>query len=273
MAYTVQSFVSAGKELPSFEKNLSICLGTDGFSCAESSVKGELLSLGEVRFEGQPSMAEGILLVKQALADLHVSPMGMHAAQLVVNSDLFVWVPDSLYEMGKDRNYLSAVCDIPMGMSIFSEHNDDVKAQAVFAFDNAWISAFRIAVPGIKVRCQHSAFANADCMKSSDLKSVILVQVRQGRSDIMVLCNKKLQLSNTYAASSFDETVYHALNVTHQLRLNEADMEVLICGDVSRQQYDSLARFFPKVDLYKGRQLTLEGEMAQVPLHKYAVAL
>lgn len=273
MAYTIQSFVTAGKELPSFDKKLSICLKADGFSCAEISVKGELLSVGEVRFDGQPSMAEGIMMVKQALTDLHVSPMGLNAAQLVVNSDLFVWVPDSLYEMGKDRNYLAAVCDIPMGMSIFSEHNEAVQAHAVFAFDNTWISAFRIAVPGIKVRCQHSAFANAESLKGSDLKSVILVQVRNGKSDYMVLCNKKLQLSNTYATSCFDETIYHALNVTKQLRLSEADMALWLCGDVDRQQFASMARFFPAVDLYKGRPLKLEGEMAKVFLHKYAVAL
>ena len=195
-------------------------------------------------------MSEAIQQVRDAMRQRGIDAVGQQS-QLVVNSDCFVWMPDSLYEAGLERQYLGAVCDIPTGTTLYVDHNAQVQAHCIFAVDSTWVNAFRIAVPGIVIRCQHSLYANEALFRRSDLKSLVLVQLREGMADYMVLCNKKLLLSNTFAATTTEEAVYHALNLSQQLHLAEADMEVLLCGKVDRPEYGFFARFFPKVDLYR----------------------
>lgn len=196
------------------------------------------------------SMSDAIQQVR-TLMQRHAIPLVGQASQLVVLSDCFVWMPDSLYEAGNERQYLSSVCDIPQGAMLCVDHNPQVQAHCIFACDSTWVNAFKIAVPGIRIRCQHSLYASDDLFLRSDLKSLMLVHLRDGKADYMVLCNKNLMLSNTFPASTTEEAVYHALNLSQQLRLAEADMEVLLCGRVERPEYGTFARFFPRVDLYR----------------------
>ena len=147
-------------------------------------------------------------------------------------------------------------------------------AYAVYAHASAWIPAFRIAVPGITMRCQQSHFANDYTLAASAHKDTLLVHVRQGKSDYMVMSDGKLMLSNTLDSNDINETVYHALNISKQLQLAEGSLEVMLCGDVNREQAAVACRFFPRVTLYRGRPLKVAtAEMSHVMLHQYATVI
>lgn len=262
------------KVVPSFEQNLTICLQPQRLSCSLTSVRGDLLKLGEYPIADHPSMAEAMGQLKQALADWGVSPIGLNSSRVVVNADSFVWVPDSLYEAGKERQCLAAVCDIPAGASLLCDHNDLVQAQCIFACDSNWASAFKIVLPGVKLRCQHSLFANETTFAKSQGKNLMIVQVREGVSDFIVLSNKSFQMCNTFSADNIDEVVYSALNVVNTLQLGDADWEVMLCGAVDREQAAQVCRFFPTVSLYQGTTVSrITPEVAALFLHQYAVVL
>ncbi|MCQ2277814.1 MAG: DUF3822 family protein [Bacteroidales bacterium] len=271
MNYSTRSFITSEKVVPSFEKDLSIILKNDGFAFTITSTKNEFLTFGDFQIEGSPNMTEAIAIVKQVFADNSILLFGFHSARLVVETEQFVWIPDSLYQEGNDRMALAAVCPIPIGKSVLNYHNDQIQARIVFTADNAWVSAFKIAIPGIKITCQYAALLNEYSVLQSDLKSILLVQVRDGISDFIVLCNKKLQLCNTYSCANFDEAVYHALNLTSQLHLGEAEMELWLCGDVNREQFTQARRFFSKVNLYKGRPLQF-GNPDMYTIHTHRIA-
>lgn len=274
MSYTTNLFIDSDKSVPVCEKNLSICLSTNGFSFSITSVKNELLVLGDIACDLSKSLAELLPEVKKAFADHGIVLFGFNKAELVVHADQFVWVPDHLYEEGHDRKYLEALCDPTPGMTLFCEHNEALGARMIFMADNSKVDVFRIAIPGLKVRCQHSALVNKDNMERSDMRSVMLVNLRDGKMDVDVFCNHKLQLSNTYITHTFDDAVYQSINVCKQLRLEEADMVVWVCGNIDRAHYAEMHRYFPKMDLYKGRPLTFANpEMSHIHTYKYAECL
>ena len=100
------------------------------------------------------------------------------------------------------------------------------------------------------------------------------MNVREGATDYAVFCNKKLQISNTFDSASFEETVYNALNITKVLKLEDAQMTLSVCGNVGREEFALLRRYFPNVELYTGRKLKYTvAEMQHIPAYRYALIL
>ena len=156
MSYHTTSFITLDKEVPSYEKNISICLGANGFSFSIVSTKNELLSIGEIAIDDTASMAELIAFIKASLSEHNVPLFGFNKASLIVCSPYFAWVPNALYETGNDKKYLDPICKVPLGMGIYCDENELVDSRIVFAADNTVVSAFKIALPGLKVRSQHA---------------------------------------------------------------------------------------------------------------------
>ncbi len=255
MSYITNSFITSDKEVPSYDKRMSICLETNGFSFSIVTVQDELLSFGAVAFEGSPSMSEAVQMIRNVCEEYHISPLGFNEIELVVPSSYYSLIPDELYEAGNDRKYIEPLLSKPLRDNVFSAHNDALEAQVVFAVDSPLVSAFKIAMPGIKVRCQYNKLINADLIQSSRMRSVMLLHLRKDAMDVVVYCNRKVQLVNTFAYSGTEEAIYTAVNIMKQLHLENAEFEVLLCGDVDRSRYAEMSRFFPHTDLYIGRNL------------------
>lgn len=274
MSYKINSFIYSDKAVASYEKRLSICLASNGFSFSVSSVHDQLLALGDVECNVNANMAELMASVKGAFAETGIQTFGLKESELVVNSRQFVWVPQHLFDEKRQREYLESLCKIEMGMGVYADFNSDIKAWIVFSADSSQVSALKIVCPGLKIRCQHSKMVNATVIENSDLKSLLLINVRDGVSDFAVFCNKKLQLSNSFDCANFDETVFHALNINKQFHLEDAMLTVALCGNVDRESYARISQFLPNVTLFNGRPLTLTNpEMQHIHLYRNALIL
>lgn len=276
MSYRINSLIVSDKIVPSSEKRLSICLEPNGFSFSITTTHDELYALGEVEMElaGGTSMSATMSSIKAAFDEAGIQPFGLQEAELVVMARQFVWVPQHLYDAANDRKYLEALCKLTAGYSVYSDLNEALQAQIIFSADSNLVSAFKIAIPGIKVRCQHSKMVNAPLMEQSAMRSLLVMNLREGAADYAVICNKKLQISNTYDCANVDEALYHAVNITKQFHLEEAALTLVVCGGVDRSSYEYMGRFFPSMALYSGRPLTLLcPEMSRQPLYRKALTL
>lgn len=274
MSYKINTLIASDKDVAQYEKRLSICLQPNGFSFSLTDLFDELLAIGEVQCELDAPMPQLLADIKGALSEAGIHTFGLKEAELVTISRQFVWVPQHLYDESKQRTYLDVLCKVTTGYGIFADHNETVKAYLVFSADNNAVSAFKIAVPGIKIRCQHSKLANDTAAEISDLKSLMLVNLRGKESDFAVFCNKKLQISNTYDCNNIDETVYFALSITKQLHLEDTRLTVAVCGDVDRDKYALFREYFPSMALYNGRLLTLTvPEMQHIHTYRHALIL
>ena len=274
MSYKLNSFIASDKKVASYEKRLSICLKSNGFSFSVTTIYDELIALGEVDCNTAATMSELISDIKGVLSEIHIQPFELKDKELIVFSRQFVWVPQHLYDEQKQREYLEALCTVDTSCCVVTDYNEAIKSYMVFSADNSLVSAFKIAVPGLKVRCQHSKMVNPTVLESSELKSVLLMNIREGQTDFAVFCNKKLQISNTFDCVNFDEVLYHALNLTKHFHLEDATMVAAVSGDIDRERFARLKGYFPNVALFTGRPLTLTvPEMQHIPSYRHALIL
>lgn len=274
MSYKINNFISSDIDVATYEKRLSICLSSNGFSFSLRSLSDELLAIGDVACNPEAPMVELLTDVKNAFAEMRMPPFGMKETELVVPSSQFVWMPQHLYDDTKKNAYLDALCKVSNGYGVYSDFNEEIKSYMIFSANNNQVSAFKIALPGLRVRCQHSKMVNSYLLAKSDMRSVLMINVREGESDYCVFCNKKLQMSNTFRCDSIDETIYHALNITKQFHLEDAAMDVYVCGEIDRDKYAKLRPYFNKVALFTGGNLRLTVvEMQHVAAYKYALIL
>lgn len=274
MSYKINSLIKSDKIVGSYEKRLSICLTSNGFSFSLTSLKNELLVWGEVSVNLSAPMSDLLLDIKASFTEMGIITYGIKETRLITLSRHFVWIPQNLYEEKMQRSYLEALAPIQTGNSVFTSFNESTKAYIVFSAPNNVVSAFKIAIPGLTVRCQHDILVNETLLQASELQSVLMLNVREEETDYAILCNKKLQITNTFHCTNFDETLYHALNLTKQFHLEDATMTTAVCGNIDREMFAKIRQFLPNVSLYTGRQLTLtEPEMQHIPLYRHALIL
>lgn len=271
MSYTTNFFITSDKEVPSYEKNISICLRANGFSFSIRSLKGDMLTVGEVAHQWSSSMADAMRVIKQVFDEKGIILFGYNNAELLVVTNQATWIPESLYEQANSRHYLEALYTIEKGHSVMSEYNEAAKAFVVFSADSNVTAAFKIVLPKIKVRCIQSAFVNGDTLQRSQNGSVVLANLRDGGCDISVMKEGVLQISNFFACANRDEMVYRLLNISQQFALGE-ESQVLLCGDVDRELFAFMRHYFRSLDLYNGAKFRFPNpEMAHIHRYKNAV--
>ena len=274
MSYRINSFIKSDKEVVSYEKRLSICPKSNGFSFSVVSKNEELVALGDVDCDMNVAMAQLLATVKSAFSELGIHTFDMKETELVVAARHFVWIPMHLFDESKNRDYIEAIHKIAVGESVFVDYNVAAGAYLVFVADSNMVSAFRIAMPGLKVRAQHSKLVNTDCLDACNMKSLMLVNMRDKEVDFDIFVNRKLQLSNTFDVANIDEMLYHAVNINKQLRLDDVPLTVAICGDVDRAIFGRLKEFFGNVVLYTGHNYQISSDaLRRAPVYRYASIL
>ena len=273
MSYRIDYMVSSDAVVASTDKRLSICYETNGFSFSVRA-RNRLLSIGRVSMDGSQTMAQMMGTIKEAFSKAGITPYSCGEAELIVIAEQFVWVPNDLYDKGKDNAYLSTVCKVMPGKVVCSDYNESINSHIVFAAEKDVVTSFKVAIPGLKIRCQHGVLVNNYVLDASTSKSLIAVNVRDGKSDYEVYSDKVLVLSNTYDCANFDETIYHAINLKQQFNLNEKPLTVLLCGNISRMEYARISDFFDIVGLYNGKPASLTtADMKPVANYKNALIL
>ena len=274
MSYRINSFIKSDKEVASYEKRLSICISSNGFSFSVVSKDDELLALGDIECDMNASMSQLLGDIKGAFNEVGLKTFGLKETELVVPARYFVWIPMHLYDETKNSQYIDSIHKIAVGESVFADYNAAAGAQLIFVANSTLVSTFRIAVTGIRVRAQHSKLVNADTLDASQMKSLMVINLREKESDFAIFVNRKLQLSNTFDCSNLDEMLYHAVNINKQLRLDDLPLTVALCGETKREDYSRVREFFNDVALYTGHNLAMStDDLRRAPIYRYALTL
>ncbi|MBP5535926.1 MAG: DUF3822 family protein [Bacteroidales bacterium] len=273
MSYQVISYINTEKELPTDEKRLSICHKSNGFSFAVTTTQGFLVKSGDVSYEGT-TMSDLMGTIRGVVADCELPTIGVAALELVIPTQQFVLVPEHLYEAENDRRYLETVCRVEPGATLCSDYIEQLKAWSVFEADNTVLSAYRITLPGIKVRCQFAKLASADLLAKSANGELIAVNMRPKAADIVVMKNGTLQLANTYVCNDFSDALYFALDIVNKEGLDAGRLQMLLSGEVTLANYNLMRHYFADVKLNNGRELRyLNAEFQHLHSYRYVMVL
>ncbi len=272
-SYIINTHISADiAKVADSQKRLSICLETNGFSFSIINLKRQLLSFGDIVCTYPNTLSQMIALIKQIFLDMKVDCVLMDAVELIVPTNKYTWIPEHLFEKSNEREYFNLVCDLAVTDVVCHDFSDKLKAYSVFAIPDILISAFKVAIPGIRIRNQQSKVVSTSLFEKSRMKPILNINVRKKEFDVCVFNNKNVLVCNTFLYSNNSDIVYYALNLIKQLHVNEELLEVHIAGKVDRAMFAYLEQFFRKVVLYTGTKLEYSNvEMYKIPLYKYSL--
>ena len=252
MSHPVTSINTTGGAVADEVSRLAICLRADGFSFSVITPDGMLLTVGDCRPDNWRLDGSAASRVANTVMTARDVAIGFREMRLIVPATQFAWMPEHLFDAARARQYLQCVSEVDEETGVYHIFSPAMKAYMVFAAPEQLVNSFKVALPGIDVHNQHSALVSAHLLQTSARHPIVLMHVREGMADIEAMFNGRLLLGNSYAAADDEERLYHALNVMKRLRLETPDMELMICGDVERNLYARLCRFFPNVKLYTG---------------------
>ncbi|MBQ9473780.1 MAG: DUF3822 family protein [Bacteroidales bacterium] len=273
MSYQLNTYISTERELPTDEMIFSIVQMPTGFLFTVTTTRGYLIKAGEVRHEGA-SMSDLMATLRGVVGECEISTIGVASLELVVSTPKFVLIPEHLYEAGNDRAYLESVCHLDAGMTVCSDYIESIKAWSVFVADNNMVSASRIVLPGVRVRCQYSKLLGDYMLRESENSDTLAVHVRKGAADYVVLRNSKPLLANTFVCDGFDDTLYFALDMVNRMGLDAEKLKVMLSGEVTYTDFDTLRHYFGDVRLNNGKPLRiLEPEFQHLHSYRYVLGL
>ena len=272
--YINNKIISDNIKTTDCQKKLSICLETNGFSFTVINEKNKMLAFGDVACAFPETLSQVITLIKQIFSDFGIEYALMDEVELIVPSNKCTWVPESLFDAAHARGYFNVLSPLDVKETVFYTYSEKLQAYSVFAYMDTIVSAFRVAIPGIKVRSQQSKMLDTSLLEKSRMKTVVEIYVRKKEFEIAVFDNKSLILSNIFRYDNKSDISYLLLLAIRHLNLNQDVMELYISGMVDKDMFVSMERFFPKVILYTGKKIDFsDNEMYRIPLYQYSMLL
>ena len=274
MMYTKRIFLHAENNVPAFEKRLSICLQTNGFSFSVIDKKNTLYTFGDIDCQFTESLSEVINGIKQIFTSLNVPLSGYSNAELIMPTSKNVWIPKHLFSEGSEKEYLATLCQIDLSESCYSYYSETLDAHSVFAVSNTLVSGLKIAIPSVKIKNQFVKMLDFPCLKNNKVGVSVGVFVRDNDIDIAISDSEKFIFNNTFKYNQQEDLIYFVLNAVKQLKLAENKVTVHLSGKIIPSTFDEFRNFFANVKLEKVNGLQLsDDKLFSIPRHEYALIL
>ena len=268
--YTCKTLIATTGDNVSQEKRLSICLEANGFSFSETTPSGELLTFGVAEGAHAASITDATRDVKAFFSDAGVRPLGYKTMELIVMSDASTWVPDELYTMTANRQYLKLIgCN---AVSVMTCHSSALGSTAVFAGNEQLAMAFKVALPGLSVINQHAKLVRVKDMSKNH--PVLFAYWRKGIVDVAACKDGKYLFGNSLKYKGREEAMFRLVEVMKTYGLDDGTAELMLCGDVDRDVYAMMRPYFPKTTLYGGEVTRCANpEFKKLRTYRYALIL
>ena len=208
--------------------------------------------------------------VKAFFTSVGIRPLGYGGMQLVVLSDESVWVPDELYSATSNRHYLKLAGST--ALTAMTAPCSQLASTAVFTANESLTMAFKVAFPGMKVVNQHVRMASMGLEQRSTAHPLLLTHWRDHVIDYAAFRDGRYVFGNSISSADDNEALFHTVEVMKSFGLENADTELLMCGDVDRERFALLRPYFPSASLYTGTHTSYLNPEFKT-LHTYRNAL
>ena len=274
MPHKVLSIITTDRAVHNIEQRLSICLRSNGFSFSITAQGNLLLTFGEVEMDMSAPLSGMMQSMREFISEQLISPLDFASMRLIVPTDDYAWMPEHLYDATLDRQYLKMVTSPNIGLGVYHIFCPQMKAYMVFSAPADVVTAFKVTLPGIDCHCQHSALVSHAMLQRSAQHPMALLHVRGEVADIEAFSHGRLILSKSFAAHSDNEILYNALDIMKVFNLEAPEMELAICGNVGREIFALMQRYFPNVSLYCGEMSTADTDQFKTfPTYQHALLL
>lgn len=268
--YNCKTLIATSGDTAVQDKRLSICLGANGFSFSETALSGKLLTFGEAEGEHAATITDVTRDVKAFFAEIGMRPLGYKVMELIVMSDASTWVPDELYSVGSNRQYLKLVGSD--AVSVMTCHSNAIGSTSVFVANDQLAMGFKVALPGLNVMNQHAKMVQLK--ERSKSHPLLFAHWRNGFVDVAACKDGRYIFGNSLRYSSAEEAMFRLMEVVKTCGIGGSSTELMLCGDVDRELFAAMRPYFPKTTLYGGEVTQFASdEFKKLRTYKYALIL
>lgn len=268
--YSCKTLIAPTGDTVAQDKRLSICLGANGFSFSETTASGMLLTFGEAEGEHASTITDATRDVKAFFAEVGIRPLAYKSMELIVLSDESTWVPDELYAVTANRQYLKLVGG--KALSVMTYHSKVLSSTVVYGGNDQLAMAFKVALPGLVVMNQHAKMVKL--MDRSKSHPLLFAHWRGNMVDVAACKEGRYVFGNTLRCESGEEAMFRLMEVVKSSALDGSSTELMLCGDVDRELYAMMRPYFPKTTLYGGETTRFANdEFKKLRTYKYALIL
>lgn len=214
------------------QKRLSVQVSLNGLSFLISNELGEKFHFEEVNWNHSITPEE--LLIEFEKLFLKLPDNTFSEIKVIYSTPAHTVVPESLFDESKGSEYLKFSSKILINDYVANDELETEGLRIVYVpymnINNAIFEKFGSFDYFHTVTVLLKTFFNHH--KQEQLN--VYVHVRESFFDCIILDNGKLQLCNSYPYTSPEDFLYYLLFVMEQLELDPDNVEVLVCGKISK---------------------------------------
>ena len=195
------------------------------------------------------SITDATREVKAFFSEAGVRALGYKTLELIVMSDASTWVPDELYTMTSNRQYLKLV---------------GCNAATVMTCRSAALGSTAVFTGNAKmVRLKEKSINHP----------ILFAYWRNGMVDVAAYKEGRYLFGNSLKYASREEAMFRVVEVMKAYELDDGNKELLLSGDVDRELFGMLRPYFPKTTLYGGECKAEGEEFKKLRTYRHALIL
>ncbi len=167
----------------------------------------------------------------------------------------FVLVPESLFQHSAKDTLFRFCSEIPAFYQLKAEKLNNLGAFGIYPVPEHLQQKLGIIYPGHKLR--HTATVLIESILASitlgQQSADVVLHFGSGHFEVVLLRGPSLIFYNSFAWQTFDDLIYFLFYVLEQFKLDAANMEALVAGNISldSEKFELLVSYFNKVNFFE----------------------
>ncbi|MBQ9313111.1 MAG: DUF3822 family protein [Bacteroidales bacterium] len=273
--YKLESLIKIDDNIITSETNLSICLTASGFYFSLVDNKYRLKCLGEFSVDLNGGITQIMMNVKACFTSIGVHIFNFNNVRIVCPSTRNTWIPYRLYDVSKNKEYLSTTNIIHSSDTIIANTSEKLDAVNIFAYPLHVYSGLKVVMPKAHFVCPSYVMTEYAFDIASLKKDTFIICKREGLCDFVLFKNGQFTLSNTFTYKTPEDLIYFVLYTMQQTGINSGDVCLLLTGEAyTKEEQDILQKFVKEVSYANPTEnIVLSEEFSNIDLQKYFMVL
>jgi len=207
--------------------------------------------------------------VDELFAENSYLKLNYKSVKIQVETFNFTFIPDELFSEDNLHIYKGLFAASPSDKARVSRIRK-AGISNVFTFREEITETLFEVLPEAKVYSQAEPLIDGIMYNYQGEK--LILQFNDSSFEFLLINNQIVQYYNIFPLSSPDDFNYYLLFVLQQLGLNEADLEVILSGDIDRESllFKRVEKYYSKVSFASNIRLArLSAAFNQVPEHQF----
>ncbi|MBI1267445.1 MAG: DUF3822 family protein [Cryomorphaceae bacterium] len=219
----------------------------DSLLWAVTNAYKSVLSIGDLRFEPSERISKLNSWTSNTLRNTTFA-----STSIALRSCDMVLVPNALYDFKRSPELLQLSSGVEY-QNCLSFNISRLSATLIYGVDEEVLGFFQGVFRGQKLVPSQGLLIDALLKHNRfDRNTQIVVDVHGRKCDFAVVGHSKLFLANSFNFKTDEDILFYTANIVKQLALENEEISIEACGEVTDQQLELFREYFESVTRFEG---------------------